>query len=67
MLYLGLGYMAHILDALSKYWTSNWPVYDGMDIMEAINKENKVYVTCHWQSKEGHAQNGKESRSFDIT
>ena len=34
--------------------------------MEAINKENKVYVTCHWQSNEGHAQNGKENRSFDI-
>ena len=44
----------------------SWPAYAEIDIMGAINTENKVYATCHWQSNEGHAQNGKENRSFGI-
>ena len=44
----------------------NWPTCGEIDILEAINVENKVYSTCHWDSN-GHAQYGKESGYFDIT
>ena len=44
----------------------SWPSCGEIDIMEAINTENKVYATCHWLSNGGHAQYGKESGNFDI-
>lgn len=44
----------------------SWPSCGEIDIIEAINTENKVYATCHWNSN-GHAQYGKESGNFDIT
>lgn len=45
----------------------NWPACGEIDILEAINTENKVYATCHWQSNGGHAQYGQNSGNFDIT
>ena len=44
-----------------------WPNCGEIDILEAVNAENKVYSTCHWNSNGGHAQYGKNSDYFDIT
>lgn len=44
----------------------NWPTCGEIDIIEAINTENKIYSTCHWNAN-GHAQYGTESGNFDIT
>ena len=43
-----------------------WPACGEIDIMEAINAENKTYATCHWNCN-GHAEYGKSSGNFDIT
>ncbi|MCR4651125.1 MAG: RICIN domain-containing protein [Lachnospiraceae bacterium] len=43
-----------------------WPACGETDIIEAINAENKVYGTCHWDSN-GHAEYGNSSGNFDIT
>ena len=44
-----------------------WPSCGEIDILEAVNKENKIYSTCHWNANGGHAQYGKNSEYFDIT
>ena len=44
----------------------NWPTCGEIDILEAINTENKVYSTCHWDAN-GHSQYGTNSGTFDIT
>ena len=44
----------------------SWPACGEIDIIEAINAENKVYGTCHWDSN-GHAEYGNSSGNFDIT
>ena len=43
-----------------------WPSCGEIDIMEAINAENKTYGTCHWNAN-GHAEYGKPTGNFDIT
>lgn len=43
-----------------------WPKCGEIDIMEAINAENKTYGTCHWDNN-GHANYGLSSGYFDIT
>lgn len=43
-----------------------WPACGEIDIMEAINAENRTYATCHWNCN-GHADFGKASGYFDIT
>ncbi|MFQ9514879.1 MAG: RICIN domain-containing protein [Eubacterium sp.] len=43
-----------------------WPSCGEIDIMEAINAENKTYATCHWNAN-GHAEYGKSTGNFDIT
>lgn len=43
-----------------------WPACGEIDIMEAINAENKTYATCHWNCN-GHAEYGKSSGNFDRT
>ena len=45
----------------------NWPSCGEIDILEAINSENKVYATCHWFANGDHASYGKNTDSFDIT
>ena len=44
----------------------NWPTCGEIDIIEAINTENKIYSTCHWNSN-GHVQYGTSTGNFDIT
>ena len=44
----------------------NWLVFGEIDILEAINTENKVYSTCHWDAN-GHASYGTNSGNLDIT
>ena len=44
----------------------SWPACGEIDIIEAINTENKIYSTCHWDSN-GHAEYGKSTGTFDIT
>lgn len=44
----------------------SWPACGEIDILEAVNTENKVYATCHWFSN-GHAEYGKPSNNFDVT
>ena len=46
--------------------SASWPVCGEIDIIEAINTENKIYSTCHWDSN-GHAQYGESTGTFDIT
>lgn len=43
-----------------------WPKCGEIDIMEAINAENKTYGTCHWDNN-GHVEYGKSTSNFDIT
>ena len=43
-----------------------WPKCGEIDIMEAINAENRVYGTCHWDNG-GHANYGTNSGNYDIT
>ena len=43
-----------------------WPACGEIDIMEAINAENRTYGTCHWNCN-GHADYGKSTGYFDIT
>lgn len=43
-----------------------WPSCGEIDIMEAINAENKVYGTTHWNAG-GHVNYGNSSGVFDIT
>ena len=45
---------------------AGWPGCGEIDILEAVNTENKVYATCHWESNGGHADYGT-SRSLDVT
>jgi beta-glucanase (GH16 family) len=45
----------------------SWPTCGEIDIIEAINTENKVYATCHWFANGGHAEYGKSTGTFDIT
>jgi len=42
-----------------------WPRCGEIDIMEAINAENRVYGTCHWDNG-GHANYGTNSGNYDI-
>lgn len=44
----------------------SWPKCGEIDIMEAVNREAKVYATNHWDEN-GHAQYGNVSPQFDIT
>ena len=44
----------------------SWPKCGEIDIIEAINTENKIHSTCHWYSN-GHAQYSRSSETFDIT
>ena len=44
----------------------SWPICGEIDILEAINTENKIYSTCHWDSN-GHSQYGTSTGNFDIT
>ena len=46
--------------------TVGWPKCGEIDILEAINDENKVYGTTHWDNN-GHANYGNSSSAFDIT
>ncbi|MCR5254451.1 MAG: family 16 glycosylhydrolase [Acetatifactor sp.] len=46
--------------------SQGWPKCGEIDIIEAINAENRVYGTCHWDSN-GHAEYGNSSAYFDIT
>ena len=43
-----------------------WPSCGEIDILEAVNEENKSYATCHWYSN-GHAEYGLSSGYFDVT
>ena len=43
-----------------------WPACGEIDIMEAINAENRTYATCHWDCN-GHSDYGKNTGNFDIT
>ena len=43
-----------------------WPACGEIDIMEAVNAENKTYSTCHWDNN-GHANYGLSTGTFDIT
>ena len=43
-----------------------WPKCGEIDIMEAINAENRVYGTTHWDSN-GHAEYGNKTGVYDIT
>ena len=43
-----------------------WPSCGEIDILEAVNEENKAYATCHWNSN-GHAEYGLSSGYFDVT
>ena len=43
-----------------------WPSCGEIDIMEAVNAENKTYGTCHWNCN-GHADYGRSTGNFDIT
>lgn len=43
-----------------------WPSCGEIDIMEAINTENKTYSTLHWNCN-GHAEYGLPSGNFDRT
>ncbi len=45
----------------------SWPTCGEIDIIEAINTENKVYATCHWFSNGGHADYGTSTGNFDVT
>ena len=47
--------------------SANWPACGEIDILEAINTENKVYATCHWFAGGGHADYGTSSGNFDVT
>ena len=44
----------------------SWPACGEIDILEAINDENKVYATCHWSANGGHADYGT-NRNLDVT
>lgn len=44
----------------------NWPTCGEIDIMEAINTENKVYSTIHWQSNDGQAFYPGTNESYYI-
>lgn len=44
----------------------SWPTCGEIDIMEAINTENKVYSTIHWQSNDGQAFYPGTNESYFI-
>ena len=44
----------------------SWPSCSEIDIIEAINTENKIYSTCH-QNSNRHAEFGKSTGTFNIT
>ena len=44
----------------------SWPACGEIDILEAINYENKIYATCHWSANGGHADYGT-NRNIDVT
>ena len=45
---------------------AGWPACGEIDILEAINNENKIYATCHWSANGGHADYGT-NKSLDVT
>lgn len=49
------------------YATEGWPKCGEIDIMEAINAENKVYGTVHWSYQNNHAEAGGNLSNVDRT
>jgi beta-glucanase (GH16 family) len=41
----------------------NWPSCGEIDIVEAVNTENKIYATCHWFAGGGHADYGTNTNT----
>lgn len=42
----------------------SWPACGEIDIIEAVNDENVVYGTNHWQYEGGHAQYGNSTKDY---
>lgn len=42
----------------------SWPACGEIDIIEAVNSENVVYGTNHWQYEGGHVQYGNSTKDY---